>query len=340
MMDKRIAIVILNWNGRQMLEQYLPSVMEHSEQAQVVVADNASTDDSLEYLRTNYPQVKLIVNDKNYGFAEGYNKALAQVDADYYIILNSDVEVTPNWITPVIELMESDPSIAICQPKLLSFQNKSQFEYAGGAGGFIDFLGYPFCRGRLFATLEDDKGQYNDVCELFWATGAAMFVKSQVFHQLGGFDGDFFAHMEEIDLCWRAKNSGYKVMYCPDSAIYHLGGGTLPKSSPFKTFLNFRNNFSLLFKNLRRHQIAYVFPLRLVMDYVAAAKFLVGGTPKEFVAVVKAHWAFYRLVPKLLKKRRAMPHRPVSQVYRGSIVVGYYLLKKTVFSMFNKQKFT
>ena len=314
--------------------------MEHSEQAQVVVADNASTDDSLEYLRTNYPQVKLIVNDKNYGFAEGYNKALAKVDADYYIILNSDVEVTPNWITPVIELMESDPSIAICQPKLLSFQNKSQFEYAGGAGGFIDFLGYPFCRGRLFATLEDDKGQYNDVCELFWATGAAMFVKSQVFHQLGGFDGDFFAHMEEIDLCWRAKNSGYKVMYCPDSAIYHLGGGTLPKSSPFKTFLNFRNNFSLLFKNLRRHQIAYVFPLRLVMDYVAAAKFLVGGTPKEFVAVVKAHWAFYRLVPKLLKKRRAMPHRPVSQVYRGSIVVGYYLLKKTVFSMFNKQKFT
>ena len=340
MMDKRIAIVILNWNGRQMLEQYLPSVMEHSEQAQVVVADNASTDDSLEYLRTNYPQVKLIVNDKNYGFAEGYNKALAHVEADYYVILNSDVEITPNWIEPVVELMESDENIAICQPKLLSHINRENFEYAGGAGGFIDRFGYPFCRGRVFSTLEKDEGQYDDVREVFWATGAAMFVKAPLFHKLGGFDGDFFAHMEEIDFCWRAKNSGYKVMYCPASKIYHVGGGTLPPSSPFKTFLNFRNNFALLYKNLRRISIAYVFPARIVLDYVAAVRFLTEGKPKEFWAVVRVHFAFYRMVPSLTRKRRKMDHRKVGEIYRGSIVVANYLLKKSRFSMYKEGKFS
>ena len=339
-MNKRVAIVILNWNGRKMLQEFLPAVVEHSATAQIVVADNGSTDDSLDFLRTNYPQIQLVINDKNYGFAEGYNKALAKVDADYYVILNSDVEVTPNWIEPVVELMESDENIAICQPKLLSHINRDTFEYAGGAGGFIDRFGYPFCRGRVFSTLEKDLGQYDDVREVFWATGAAMFVKAPVFHQLGGFDGDFFAHMEEIDFCWRAKNSGYKVMYCPTSKIYHVGGGTLPPSSPFKTFLNFRNNFALLYKNLRRISIAYVFPARIVLDYVAAVRFLTEGKPKEFWAVVRAHFAFYGMVPSLTRKRRKMDHRKVGEIYRGSVVFANFLFKKNKFSMFDEKKFS
>jgi len=339
-MNKRVAIVILNWNGRKMLQEFLPSVVEHSATAQIVVADNGSTDDSLDFLRTNYPQIQLVINDKNYGFAEGYNKALAHVEADYYVILNSDVEVTPNWIEPVVELMESDEKIAICQPKLLSHINRENFEYAGGAGGFIDRFGYPFCRGRVFSTLEKDEGQYDDVREVFWATGAAMFVKAPLFHKLGGFDGDFFAHMEEIDFCWRAKNSGYKVMYCPASKIYHVGGGTLPPSSPFKTFLNFRNNFALLYKNLRRISIAYVFPARIVLDYVAAVRFLTEGKPKEFWAVVRAHFAFYRMVPNLTRKRRKMDHRKVGEIYRGSVVFANFLFKKNKFSMFDEKKFS
>ncbi len=323
-----------------MLQEFLPSVVEHSASAQIVVADNGSTDDSVEFLRTNYPQIQLVINDKNYGFAEGYNKALAHVEADYYVILNSDVEVTPNWIEPVVELMESDENIAICQPKLLSHINRENFEYAGGAGGFIDRFGYPFCRGRVFSTLEKDEGQYDDVREVFWATGAAMFVKAPLFHKLGGFDGDFFAHMEEIDFCWRAKNSGYKVMYCPASKIYHVGGGTLPPSSPFKTFLNFRNNFALLYKNLRRISIAYVFPARIVLDYVAAVRFLTEGKPKEFWAVVRAHFAFYRMVPSLTRKRRKMDHRKVGEIYRGSVVFANFLFKKNKFSMFDEKKFS
>lgn len=323
-----------------MLQEFLPSVVEHSATAQIVVADNGSTDDSVEFLRTNYPQIQLVINDKNYGFAEGYNKALAHVEADYYVILNSDVEVTPNWIEPVVELMESDEKIAICQPKLLSHINRENFEYAGGAGGFIDRFGYPFCRGRVFSTLEKDEGQYDDVREVFWATGAAMFVKAPLFHKLGGFDGDFFAHMEEIDFCWRAKNSGYKVMYCPASKIYHVGGGTLPPSSPFKTFLNFRNNFALLYKNLRRISIAYVFPARIVLDYVAAVRFLTEGKPKEFWAVVRAHFAFYRMVPNLTRKRRKMDHRKVGEIYRGSVVFANFLFKKNKFSMFDEKKFS
>ncbi len=341
MTNNNIAIVILNWNGRKMLEQFLPSVMEYSSHvARIVVADNASTDDSMTFLRTNYPQITLIQNDKNYGFAEGYNKALAQVQARYYVILNSDVEVTPHWIEPVVELMENDEKIAICQPKLLSYYQRDTFEYAGGAGGYIDRFGYPFCRGRMFGTLEKDNGQYNDAREVFWATGAAMFVKADLFHKLGGFDSDFFAHMEEIDFCWRAKNSSYKVCYCPQSSIYHVGGGTLPASSPFKTFLNFRNNFALLYKNLRRHSLAYVFPVRIVLDYVAATLFLVQGKPKEFTAVIKAHWAFYRMLPNLTKKRRRMEHRKVSDIFRGSVVFDYYVFKKSVFSALRKNRFS
>ena len=330
---KKIAVVILNWNGKNFLDDLLPTLVQHTPpEVDIVVGDNASSDNSVEFLKQNYPQIQIIQNDKNYGFAEGYNRVLNKVKADYFVLLNSDVEVTPNWIEPVIDMMEADDDIAICQPKLLSFYNRDTFEYAGGAGGYIDKYGYPFCRGRLFTTLEKDNGQYDDACEIFWATGAAMFVKAKVWKQLGGLDGDFFAHMEEIDFCWRAKNGGYKVYYCPQSVVYHIGGGTLPPSSPFKTFLNFRNNFSLLFKNLQKRQLTYVFPIRILMDWVAALKFLSENKPKEFTAVMKAHWDFYRQIPALKHKRRNITQRKVSNIYNGNIVLEYYLRGKKIFS--------
>ena len=330
---KKIAVVILNWNGKNFLDDLLPTLVQHTPpEVDIVVGDNASSDNSVEFLKQNYPQIQIIQNDKNYGFAEGYNRVLNKVKADYFVLLNSDVEVTPNWIEPVIDMMEADDDIAICQPKLLSFYNRDTFEYAGGAGGYIDKYGYPFCRGRLFTTLEKDNGQYDDACEIFWATGAAMFVKAKVWKQLGGLDGDFFAHMEEIDFCWRAKNGGYKVYYCPQSVVYHIGGGTLPPSSPFKTFLNFRNNFSLLFKNLQKRQLTYVFPIRILMDWVAALKFLSEKKPKEFTAVMKAHWDFYRQIPTLKHKRKKINQRKVSNIYNGNIVLEYYLKDKKIFS--------
>ena len=332
-MMKKVAVVILNWNGKKFLEDLLPTLIQHTPAyVNIVVGDNASTDGSVEFLQQNHPQIQIIQNDKNYGFAEGYNRVLAKVKADYFVLLNSDVEVTPNWIEPVIEMMESNDEIAICQPKLLSYYQRDTFEYAGGAGGYIDKYGYPFCRGRLFTTLEKDNGQYSDTCEIFWASGAAMFVKSKVWNDLGGLDGDFFAHMEEIDFCWRAKNAGHKVYYCPQSVVYHIGGGTLPPSSPFKTFLNFRNNFSLLFKNLQKRQLAYVFPIRVLMDWIAALKFLAEKKPKEFTAVMKAHWDFYRQIPTLKQKRKDITQRKVSNIYYGNIVLEYYLRGKKTFS--------
>lgn len=330
---KKIAVVILNWNGKKFLEELLPTLIQHTpSEVDIVVGDNASSDNSVEFLKQSYPQIQIIQNDKNYGFAEGYNKVLDKVYADYFVLLNSDVEVTDNWISPIINMMDADDNIAICQPKLLSYYQRDTFEYAGGAGGYIDKYGYPFCRGRLFTTLEKDNGQYNDVCEIFWATGAAMFVKAKVWKDLGGLDGDFFAHMEEIDFCWRAKNAGYKAYYCPQSVVYHIGGGTLPPSSPFKTFLNFRNNFSLLFKNLQKRQLAYVFPIRILMDWVAALKFLAEKKPKEFTAVIKAHWDFYRQIPALKHKRKNITQRKVSNIYNGNIVLEYYLKGKKIFS--------
>jgi GT2 family glycosyltransferase len=243
----RVAVVILNWNGINYLKQFLPSVCASTyPNLEIIIGDNASTDESVVYVRDNYPQVKIIINDQNYGFAGGYNKILTQLDHDYFILLNSDVEVEPNWIEPVISLMESDSKIAAAQPKILSQANKHSFEYAGAAGGFIDDFGYPFCRGRLFDTLELDKGQYNESSEVFWASGAAFFIKRPNWLEMNGLDDDFFAHMEEIDLCWRLKNEGYKIMYCADSQVYHVGGGTLQAESPFKTYLNFRNNLVLL----------------------------------------------------------------------------------------------
>ncbi|MBQ6069663.1 MAG: glycosyltransferase family 2 protein [Bacteroidales bacterium] len=327
----KTAVVILNWNGKQMLERFLPSVTEYTTgDAEVVIADNGSTDDSIDFLRHHYPTLRIIQLDKNYGFAEGYNRALSQIDAEYYVLLNDDVEVTPQWIEPVIAQMQQHPLIAICQPKLLMYHQRNTFEYAGGAGGFIDRYGYPFCRGRLFTTLEQDKGQYDDAREIFWASGAAMFVRADVWKQLGGLDGEFFAHMEEIDFCWRAKNAGYRVEYCPQSVVYHVGGGTLPKSNPHKTFLNFRNNMALLYKNLPPRQLPWVMLCRLALDIVAAFKFLLEGKPQEFKAVVQAHRAFRKWRPSL-KARRCNNAKPVSCTLNSLLLIHYYLLHKKHF---------
>ena len=328
------AVVILNWNGKKMLERFLPSVTAHTQgDAEVIIADNGSTDDSLDFVRAQYPGLRIIELDKNYGFAGGYNQALQQVKADYYVLLNDDVEVTPGWIEPVVAQMQQHPDTAICQPKLLMYDQRDTFEYAGGAGGFLDKYGYPFCRGRMFTSLEQDNGQYNTPGEIFWASGAAMFVRADVWHQLGGLDDDFFAHMEEIDFCWRAKNAGYRVEYCPQSTVFHVGGGTLPKSNPRKTYLNFRNNMALLYKNLPNRRLAWVMCSRIVLDYVAGLKFLMERKPKEFSAVVDAHKAFYKWLPQLKKKRQGLKQQSrVSGMYQGLLLIDYYLLGKKKYS--------
>ena len=328
------AVVILNWNGKKMFERFLPSVTAHTQgDAEVIIADNGSTDDSLDFVRAQYPGLRIIELDKNYGFAGGYNRALQQVKADYYVLLNDDVEVTPGWIEPVVAQMQQHPDTAICQPKLLMYDQRDTFEYAGGAGGFLDKYGYPFCRGRMFTSLEQDNGQYNTPGEIFWASGAAMFVRADVWHQLGGLDDDFFAHMEEIDFCWRAKNAGYRVEYCPQSTVFHVGGGTLPKSNPRKTYLNFRNNMALLYKNLPKRRLAWVMCSRIVLDYVAGFKFLMERKPKEFSAVVDAHKAFYKWLPQLKKKRQGLKQQSrVSGMYQGLLLIDYYLLGKKKYS--------
>jgi GT2 family glycosyltransferase len=336
----RTAVVILNWNGRKYLEQFLPPLIRYSSHdAEIIVADNASRDDSIALLETNYPAVRIIRNKVNEGFARGYNMALNQVEADYYILLNSDIEVTQDWIRPVIDMMEKDPSIAACQPKILSYIDRSKFEYAGAAGGFIDKYGYPFCRGRLFQTLEEDHGQYDDTAEIFWATGACMFVRANIFHQAGGLDEDFFAHMEEIDLCWRLKNLGYKIMYCPKSTVYHIGGGTLPKISWRKTYYNFRNNFYLLYKNLPDDLLVEVFMKRFFLDGIAALKFLFTAGFKDFWAIYKAHTTFYTTLSKTKAKRQKLPHAPLNKVYRRNIVFEYFLRKKRRFSDLDPKNF-
>ena len=290
-----IAIVILNWNGKKYLEQFLPAIRSRLQSGQrIVVADNGSTDYSVAFMKGTYPEIALITLDKNYGFAKGYNLALQQVEADYYIILNSDVEVTDNWIGPIIELMDKDPEIAACQPKLLSWSHKHMFEYAGAAGGWLDAYGYPFARGRVFDITEEDKGQYDSTAPVFWASGAALFIRSKVFHEMGGFDPYFFAHMEEIDLCWRIQLAGYKVYACPVSVVYHVGGGTLPRGNSLKTYLNFRNNRIMLSKNLPFSKKLWVMPVRLALDLVSALKGLLGGDAGYFVAVLRAQGAFLR----------------------------------------------
>ena len=294
-MDK-VAIVILNWNGQAMLEKYMPSVLQYSkDEATVYVADNASTDQSMEMLRQHFPGVKLIQLEKNWGFAEGYNKALKQVDAEYYLLLNSDIEVTHHWLTPMTEYMDNHPDVAACQPKLLSIFDKDRFEYAGASGGYLDHFGYPFCRGRIFETVEEDNGQYDYATDILWATGAALMIRSKDYWEAGGLDGRFFAHNEEIDLCWRLRIRGRRIVCLPESYVYHVGGGTLPKGNPMKTFLNFRNNLTMLYKCLPEENLKRVMRWRWWLDYLAAWEMLIlKRNVGDFRAVYRARRAFKR----------------------------------------------
>lgn len=291
----KLAVVILNYNGASMLSRFLPSVVKCSSGAEIVVADNASTDDSVAVVANGFPTVRLIQLDRNYGFADGYNRALEQVDAEYMLLLNSDVEVSEGWLEPLLSFMENNPGVVACQPKILAYNNKKHFEYAGASGGFIDRYGYPYCRGRLFDIIEEDKGQYDDISQIFWATGAAMMVRSDAFRKAGGFDGRFFAHMEEVDLCWRMLSRGGAIYVVPQSKVYHVGGATLNKSNPHKTFLNFRNNLLMLYKNLPDGELRRVMRIRAVLDYVAAFKFLATGALGDFKAVLRARREYRQL---------------------------------------------
>ena len=337
----KVAVVILNYNGRKFLEEFLPVVIERSGNlAEIWVADNQSIDDSVSLMKEHFPDVNLIINEENGGFSKGYNDALAKIKAEYYVLLNSDIEVTENWIQPVIDLMDSDKTIGACQPKILSYHDKEHFEYAGASGGFIDKHGYPFCRGRVFQVLEKDEGQYDDAREIFWATGACMFVRAEVYHKLGGLDNDFFAHMEEIDFCWRLQNNDYKVMVCPSSSVYHIGGGTLPKSSARKTYLNFRNNFALLYKNLPSNRLFKVIALRLILDGLAGIKFLTEGHFGDFTAVIKAHFYFYQNLSNLKKKRKQLIQKEVPLIYQGNIAMDHYLRGIRHFSQLPANRFS
>lgn len=332
-MEKRLAIVILNWNGRRLLEQFLPTLLSFiPDFAEVIIADNASTDDSIDFLKMNHPTIRIIQNSENYGFAKGYNLALQQVDAEYYCLLNSDIEVTENWVLPVMELLDSHPEIAAVQPKLRSYMEREKFEYAGASGGFMDKYGYPFCRGRVFDTVEIDENQYDTSIDIFWATGAALFVRRSVYWEVGGMDDDFFAHMEEIDLCWRIKNAGYRIVVEPKSLIYHVGGGTLPKQNPFKTYLNFRNNHFLLIKNLPRHRLFPTLMVRLLLDNVAALSFLLKGNGKDFAAVYRAHAAVVKQYAKMKKKRSGENFLAYKDVSQLPCLVAYYLKKQKYFN--------
>ena len=337
----QIAVVILNWNGEKLFDTFLPSVLKYSnsENIEIIVADNASTDNSFNHLKQFYPSVKIVSLETNFGFAEGYNQALKNVEAEYLVLLNSDVKVTENWIENCISTFEKDNKIAAVQPKILSYSNPKYFEYAGAAGGFIDKFGYPFCRGRILNRIEEDFGQYNQQSQIFWASGACIFLKNSAFKNAGGFDGDFWAHMEEIDLCWRLKNSGFKIVYEPQSVVYHLGGGTLSYGSPKKIYLNFRNNLFMLFKNLPRQQFKRIFIIRMILDGVAAIKFILGFNFREFWAVVKAHASFYRNLQKLISKRRQIQKQVAvkehAEVYSKSIMWKFFIQKKRKFSDLN-----
>jgi GT2 family glycosyltransferase len=337
----KVAVVILNWNGQALLQQFLPSVVKHSAEADVYVADNASTDASVKLLEEEFPTVRIIRNARNGGYAGGYNDALGRIDADYFVLLNSDVEVTGNWIYPIQQLMDADPKIAACQPKLLSYHEKSKFEYAGGSGGFIDRFGYPFCRGRIFDLCEEDHEQYNDTRACFWATGACLFVRAEAFHSVGKLDEDFFAHMEEIDLCWRMQQLGYRIMVCPQSVVYHVGGGTLSQQSSKKTFLNFRNGLALLLKNLPIQMVWYKIPLRILLDQIAAIKFYFGGRKEDAKAIGRAHRNFLRNFNHWRKKRYHHKRRNLlPEVYDGSIVWQYFVKKIRFFSALDRDQFT
>jgi len=333
----KLAIVILNWNGEKMLKEYLPTVLRYScDEAKVYVADNASTDGSLEMLRKDFPTCSLIELDRNWGFAEGYNKALAQVDAEYFLLLNSDIEVTPHWLTPLIEYMDAHTDTAICQPKLLSVFEKNRFEYAGACGGYLDKYGYPFCRGRVFQTVEEDKGQFNDPAEVLWATGAALMIRSKDYWEVGGLDGRFFAHSEEIDLCWRLRIRGRKVVCLPDSHVYHVGGGTLPKANPMKTFLNFRNNLTMLYKCLPDDELRGVMRWRWFLDYLAAWEMLIlQWNIGDFKAVYRARRAFRQWRKEFRADRKAIQASRIGKAVPErkpfSLLWQYYVKRRRTF---------
>lgn len=326
----KVAVVILNWNGKQLLEQFLPSVVQFSPEATVYVADNASTDDSVSFVQANFPTVSIVVNATNTGYAGGYNEALRNIEADVYALVNSDIEVSENWLQPIIKTFQNEPKTAIVQPKILDFKNKEYFEYAGAAGGYIDQYGYPFCRGRIFDTLEKDKGQYDSNKEIFWASGACFFIRSSVYKELNGFDSSFFAHQEEIDLCWRVINKGYSIKYLFDSKVYHVGGATLQKGNPRKTELNFRNSLLMLTKNVPQKDLYRVLFIRMVLDGIAGIKFLSEKQPKHFIAILKAHLAFYKLFSENYAKRGDI--QQTKYYFTKSIVYSYFVNKIRFFN--------
>jgi len=325
----KVAIVVLNFNGKNFLQQFLPSVQRLSDDAKIVIADNGSTDQSAEFVREKFPEIEVIQLHENKGFCGGYNAVLKKVQATYYVLLNSDVEVTPNWLQPVIQLMDNDVTIAAAQPKILSHRNKNKFEYAGAAGGLIDILGYPFCRGRLFTTMEEDHGQYNDTIPIFWASGACLFIRADRYHEMGGFDEDFFAHMEEIDLCWRLTRAGHAIFYQGKSTVYHVGGGTLSASNPRKTYFNFRNGLSLLVKHQRISSLLWKFPLRILLDWVAALHFLSTGSAVHGKAVIIAHLSFMKKIRLEIRKRAATARQvkgfKSAPMFKGLIVFEFFL---------------
>lgn len=330
---KKVSVVILNYNGRKWLEKFLPNVTQHCQYdwCEVVVADNASTDDSVDFLLKNYSHLKLIVLQSNTGYAGGYNQSLAQIDSEYFILLNSDVELTDNWLPPLIDFMDTHKEVGAVQPIIKSYLQPDEFEYAGAAGGFIDFLGYPFCRGRIFETLEKDNGQYTKNIECHWASGACLVIRKKIFNKVGKLDDDFFAHMEEIDLCWRVRMYGYKVYCITSSTVYHVGGGTLPQGNPRKTFLNFRNNLSMIFKNESLFIMILVIIARLFLDGLAGIySLIVKKNIQDVVAIIKAHWSFFLLIPSLIRKRNSVIRASVV-IYRSSIVFNYFIQQKKYF---------
>lgn len=332
-MNSKVAIVILNWNGKHFLQKFLPSLIENSSlpDVQVVVADNGSTDGSLELL-VEFQEVRKIVLDRNYGYTGGYNRALKQIDAQYYVLLNSDIETPKGWLEPLISFMDTHPDVAACAPKLMDYNRKQYFEYAGAAGGFIDLFGYPFCRGRILSVIEVDHGQYDEPIPIFWASGACMMVRAELFHRVRGFDNDFFAHMEEIDLCWRLQRLGYKIFSVPQSVVYHVGGGTLPNNNPFKLYLNYRNNLYMLHKNLPMRALVIILPSRIMLDILSSLFYILQGKTAFASSVYKAHREYFLNVKKLFHKRRSQSFTHKVSRYRGLILVDFFLLRRKNFS--------
>jgi GT2 family glycosyltransferase len=336
---KKVAVVILSWNGKGFLERFLPSVVQHTASAdyEVIVADNCSTDDSVDFVKSNFPSVRIVLNSHNGGFAAGYNEALKHIDAEYYVLLNQDVEVTSGWIERVLAEMEKDSTIVAAQPKIKAWNNRDYFEYAGASGGYVDWLGYPYCRGRIFDTVEKDEGQYDDVADIFWATGACMFIKADIYWKAGALDEDFFAHQEEIDLCWRVLNMGYRIICVPDAVVYHVGGGSLPQGNPRKTFLNFRNNLAMMFKNLPVETMPFKIVFRIALDIVAGLQSVFKDAGfKTLAAILKAHLAFYMWLPQLIKKRNALQSTGNAQLSKASILWQYFVAGKKKYSQIQR----